>query len=587
MFKIHWNKKNTTEAIYVCAVLAIALTGISLVVHIRIVYAALHTFLRVISPIVYGLSLAYVINPLLNLIEGRVISPLKPKKIRFTPALRRVLSLIISYVIVAAFLFLIGLLIFPQIVGNYEVIVDRTSDFFQDMISRIGDTFGIDSEELSARVGEQAAKYLSRLGTFGAKFALGFLMFLVGFIISFFVLLHKEHLQASVKKLLASFLKPKRFNSMMRVAGLADKTFGRFFIGKIFDSLIIGVISFVVFWIFRMPYYPLLAAVICITNIIPYFGPIIGAIPCVILVLTESPVKAFWIAVIILIIQQIDGNIIGPKIVGNAIGIKSLWVVISITILGSFFGFVGMLIGAPLFSVLYTIVKEHTEKRLKKRDLPTETVAYADKNPLTVFEDSVGLTPEEFVSEMKATLPEVQAEEDQGEKSEQDVRFDEVPIMSAAITSDAVRSTEENAVEPSDENTVPATRENAVTDERAETEEDTTDVDSVPSGGSAEKPFEDTPEETTEGSPEEGRTETSEAEGDAPSEDLFVFDDVSVCGDAPSVDESPVAADDEPTASFTETEPAKKRDNEAQTNADLSDPEPGSLPPETETEGGK
>lgn len=405
MFKIHWNKKNTTEAIYACAVLAIALTGISIVVHIRVVYDALRAFLRVISPIVYGLSLAYVINPLLKLIERRVIGPIKTRKIRISPVLRRVLSLFLSYLIVALFLFLIGLLIFPQIVKNYEVIVDSTSDFIQNTITRLSEQFGVDAEEMNARVGEHAASFLSYLGTIGARFAIWLLLFFVGFIISFFVLLHKEHLRAAVKKLLASLLKPKRFNSTMEVARLADRTFGRFFIGKIFDSLIIGVISFVVFWATRMPYYPLLAAVICVTNIIPYFGPIIGAVPCVILVLTESPVKAIWIAVIILIIQQVDGNVIGPKIVGNAIGIKSLWVVISITIMGSFFGFVGMLIGAPLFSVLYTIVKEHTEKRLEKRNLPTETAAYADMNPMTVFEESVGLTPERFTETVEASLP--------------------------------------------------------------------------------------------------------------------------------------------------------------------------------------
>ncbi len=405
MFKIHWNKKNTTEAIYACAVLAIALTGISIVVHIGVVYAALRGFLRVISPIVYGLSLAYVINPLLKLIERRVIGPIKVRKARISPMLRRVLSLVISYLIVALFLFLIGLLIFPQIVKNYGVIVDSTSDFIQSAISRLSDSFGIETEELIARVSEHTASFLSYLGTIGGRFALWLLLFAVGSVISFFVLLHKEHLLASVKKLLASILKPKRFNSTMEVARLADRTFGRFFIGKIFDSVIIGALSFLVFWIFRMPYYPLLAAVICVTNIIPYFGPIIGAIPCVILVLTESPAKAIWIAVIILIIQQIDGNVIGPKIVGNAIGIKSLWVVISITIMGSFFGFVGMLIGAPLFSVLYTIVKEHTERRLEKRNLPTETAAYADLNPVTVFEESVGMSPERFTETVSASLP--------------------------------------------------------------------------------------------------------------------------------------------------------------------------------------
>ena len=449
MFKIHWNKKNTTEAIYACAVLAIALTGISIVVHIRVVYDALRAFLRVISPIVYGLSLAYVINPLLKLIERRVIAPIRTKKIRVSPVLRRVLSLFLSYLIVALFLFLIGLLIFPQIVKNYEVIVDSTSDFIQNTITKLSEQFGVDAEEMNARVGEHAASFLSYLGTIGARFAIWLFLFLVGFIISFFVLLHKEHLRAAVKKLLAALLKPKRFNSTMEVARLADRTFGRFFIGKIFDSLIIGVISFVVFWATRMPYYPLLAAVICVTNIIPYFGPIIGAVPCVILVLTESPVKAIWIAVIILIIQQIDGNIIGPKIVGNAIGIKSLWVVISITIMGSFFGFVGMLIGAPLFSVLYTIVKEHTEKRLEKRNLPTETSAYADLNPMTVFEESVGSTPERFTETVEASLP---AKRDEPAVPEENAE----PEPAEATANAPVENTAEEPAEPLTEEPAPA-----------------------------------------------------------------------------------------------------------------------------------
>ena len=198
----------------------------------------------------------------------------------------------------------------------------------------------------------------------------------------------------------------------MSVAHLTDRTFGRFFIGKIFDSLIIGVLSFVVFWIFRMPYYPLLSVIVCITNVIPYFGPIIGAIPCVILVMTDSIAKATLLAVLILIIQQLDGNVIGPKILGNATGLSSLWVVVSITVIGSFFGFVGMLIAVPLFSVLYTLVKEKTELVLKKRGLPTETAAYAGQNPIELLEESAMRRAEnapipEIGGELSAELYEV------------------------------------------------------------------------------------------------------------------------------------------------------------------------------------
>ena len=404
MFRIHWNKKNTTEALYACFVLAIALTGIFVVVNIRVIYGALRSFLRLTSPIFYGLALAYVINPLLRTVEWKLIAKIHPKKGALSPVIRRMISLLISYLTVALFLFLIGLLIFPQIVKNYDVIISSTSDFMQNTVRKISDSFGFDPEEMIERIGEYSTGFLSYLGALGGQFALWLLFFLLGFFISFFILLHKEHLSATTKKFLAATLKPKRFNSVMQVTRLTDRTFGRFFIGKIFDSLIVGVISFFVFWVFRMPYYPLLAAVVCITNIIPYFGPFIGAIPCIILVLTESPVKAIWIAVMILIIQQIDGNIIGPKVVGSAVGISSLWVVISITVMGSFFGFVGMVIGVPLFSVLYTLVKEHTEKRLAKRNLPTETSAYSEINPLSVIEESVGTTTEGFTDTVQNEL---------------------------------------------------------------------------------------------------------------------------------------------------------------------------------------
>ena len=152
---------------------------------------------------------------------------------------------------------------------------------------------------------------------------------------------------------------------------------------------------------------------------------------------------------IILIIQQVDGNIIGPKIVGNAIGIKSLWVVISITIMGSFFGFVGMLIGAPLFSVLYTIVKEHTEKRLEKRNLPTETSAYADLNPMTVFEESVGSTPERFTETVEASLP---AKRDEPAVPEENAE----PEPAEATANAPVENTAEEPAEPLTEGPAPA-----------------------------------------------------------------------------------------------------------------------------------
>ena len=391
MFKIKWNKANTLAAIYATGVLILTLTGVSIIVNIRSLYGWFTEFFSTISPIVYALVLAYVINPLLKFFEKQLISRLHLRKKDSSPRIRRIISLVITYATLLLLLFLIGLLVIPQIVGNYETIINNTSDFLVSSVEKIGASLGLgdaDIADFKNSISEYATDFLSYIGSIASTLVVGILKFLLGLFISIFVLLYKEKLIAITKKFLASILSAKRFNSIMSVVRLTDRTFGRFFVGKIFDSLIIGVLSFVVFWIFRMPYYPMLSVIICVTNVIPYFGPIIGAIPCVILVMTDSVTKAVALAVMILIIQQLDGNVIGPKILGNATGLSSLWVVVSITIIGSFFGFVGMLVAVPLFSVLYTLVKERTEKVLTSRGLPTETSAYAGQNPIDLLEES-------------------------------------------------------------------------------------------------------------------------------------------------------------------------------------------------------
>lgn len=391
MFKIKWNKANTLAAIYACGVLILTLTGVSIIVNIRALYGWFAEFFSTISPIVYALVLAYVINPLLKFFERQLLSRLRIKRRNLAPRIRRILSLLVTYASLGLLLFLIGLLVVPQIVGNYETIIQNTSTYLVSAVDAIGDFLGLDSEdvlELENSINSYETDFLAYLATIASSLVIEILKFLLGLFVSFFVLLYKEKLVAITKKFLASTLSAKRFNNVLSVVRLTDRTFGRFFVGKIFDSLIIGVLSFIVFWIFRMPYYPLLSVIVCVTNVIPYFGPIIGAVPCVILVMTEGMGKAVAVAIMILIIQQLDGNVIGPKILGNATGLSSLWVVVSITVIGSFFGFIGMLVAVPLFSVVYTLIKERTERILKKRGLPTETSAYAGQNPIDLLEES-------------------------------------------------------------------------------------------------------------------------------------------------------------------------------------------------------
>ena len=159
----------------------------------------------------------------------------------------------------------------------------------------------------------------------------------------------------------------------------AKTIFKSFLGGKLLDSFIVGLIAFIIFSLTKMPYSVLITFIIAITNIIPFFGPFIGAVPSVIIIFFESPIKAFWFLVIILVIQQIDGNIIGPKILGDSLGVSSFWILFAILLGGKFFGFIGLVIGVPLFVFLQTILDDFLKKKLEKKKLPIKTDTYFDK----------------------------------------------------------------------------------------------------------------------------------------------------------------------------------------------------------------
>ena len=146
--------------------------------------------------------------------------------------------------------------------------------------------------------------------------------------------------------------------------------------GKVLDSLIIGAIAFVVLTLLKMPYVVLITFIITVTNIIPFFGPFIGAIPSFIIILFVSPIKALWFLIFIIILQQLDGNYIGPKILGDSMGISSFWILFSILVSGKILGFMGLIVGVPIFVLIYSIAKEYIEEKLKKKGLPEETTAY-------------------------------------------------------------------------------------------------------------------------------------------------------------------------------------------------------------------
>ena len=191
------------------------------------------------------------------------------------------------------------------------------------------------------------------------------LNFIIGFIVALYVLMDREHLLNIVKRTSRAILPHDVYAFIKRVCSLMVFNLYKFFEGKLLDSLIIGIICFIFMALFRMEYSLLVAVIIGLTNIIPFFGPFIGAVPSIFILLIISPLQALIFAVFILILQQVDGNIIGPRIIGDSVGLSSLWIMFAIIVGGAYFGVAGMILGVPVFSVIYTLLRDFVNKRLE------------------------------------------------------------------------------------------------------------------------------------------------------------------------------------------------------------------------------
>ena len=215
----------------------------------------------------------------------------------------------------------------------------------------------------------------------------------IGLLIMVYLLNYKERLFAIMRKLVNATCSTKRKATLYEFAGIVNETFIGFIVGRIIDSFIIGVLTLIVMKIIDIPFALMISVIVGITNVIPFFGPFIGAIPSVFILMLEDPLEALYFVIIIIVIQQIDGNIIGPKIVGNAIGISSFWVLLSVLIGGGLFGFPGMALGVPVFAVFYRYADKLTMASLRRKEKNTNTSYYFSLDPYGLEDDEVDLEP--------------------------------------------------------------------------------------------------------------------------------------------------------------------------------------------------
>lgn len=391
--KIEWNKRYTTVAVQIAAVILFTVICIFLFLRIETVRNFFILALNAAKPLIYAAAIAYILWPLLTFFENKVFGKLEKKRPR--KRLVRILSLIVTYIIFLAILSLFFGTVIPQISDSIITLKDKimggyltaaqtwietqlaenpilSSDFFTEQLEQLSEYVS----DFIDWIYNNINNIVSSVTSFAASFATEIKNILLGVIFAIYFLLFKENLLAQITKFFRALLSERAYSRAEHYVKVTDRTFGGFINGKLLDSLIIGILCFVIMSIFRMPYAPLISMIVGITNVIPFFGPFIGAIPSTFIVLIADPSMTLWFILLVFLLQQLDGNIIGPKILGDFVGLNALWVIISITVMGGLFGVFGMFLGVPTFAVIYYIVKELTEKKLDAKGMPVETADY-------------------------------------------------------------------------------------------------------------------------------------------------------------------------------------------------------------------
>ncbi len=409
----------------VALLLVLAALLVMMLTRLDLIIAAVNELIGVLTPFLVGFIVAYVLNIPYTFFMNRAFvfmdKPPEERKGRldeFLARLRKPLSLILSFAILFAAVFLLLSIIIPQITSSIQGVIDNFGIYyssFQQWVFGIAARFGFKTEtmsELFASINEFIAQYtggditdasgmidvgniLSGIMNYLFPHIFDFTKNLynviynviLSLVVSIYYLANKEMLMNQVKKITYSIVPQKYLGRVMRTVDICNNKVGKFLYGKIIDSMIIGLLCFIVLKIVGIDYAVLLSVFVGVTNIIPFFGPIIGAIPGVVLLVMIDPIQALIFMIIIIVLQQLDGNLIGPKILGDQLGISGFWIMFSVLVGGGLFGFLGLLLSVPIFAVIYLIVGEKVNGRLVTLGYATEDNVRVDPLPKVAYED--------------------------------------------------------------------------------------------------------------------------------------------------------------------------------------------------------
>ena len=388
------------------------LTGCALLIFYDVFYrdnsgtvqAIFAKLFSVLTPVLYGLGMAYLLAPIVNFLERAILrlrDKLERKRgraIRIHKGWLRAASIFLTWAVVLVLVYLLLSMLVPQLVDSITTLVNNLESYYTTIYDWVTGLLSDNPEltDLFNRYYNETIQWLTTKLLPGLQTAVtnftGSLVtgvwsvviftknFLIGIIVSVYLLAAKEKSAARCCKLLYGVLPEEQAKFAMRGFRRMDHIFSGFVRGKLLDSLIIGILCFIGCSILKLPYTPLVSVVVGVTNVIPFFGPFLGAIPCALLILLVSPLKCLYFVIFIFLLQQLDGNVIGPKILGDSTGISSLWVIVAILVGGGFGGVLGMFLGVPIFACLQVLVRWLLNTRLEKRHMPLQAWEYVRRD---------------------------------------------------------------------------------------------------------------------------------------------------------------------------------------------------------------
>lgn len=354
-----------------------------------------------VQSIIYGLVIAFVLRPIASFWQKKIETQLHSKYPTQDEERRRkyhiiakaisvAITVVLALLVIAVIIGMIG----PRVVDSIKNVVASSSGFLDqienwaysleenhpDIFSAGGEIYEKVISYLENWVNTDLLAWMNTLVAGFTTYIIGFfsslMNWIIGLIVAVYVLVERESFEGQAKKMVYAFLPVANANVVIGIARKVNQIFSGFISGKLIDSLIIGVLCFIGLSVLRMPYTLLISVIVGVTNVIPFFGPYVGAVPSALLILFVNPIQCLYFIIFILVLQQIDGNIIGPKILGDSTGLSAFWVIFSILLFGGLLGFVGMVIGVPTFAVIYYLIKNGVEHLLHKKELPVETQQY-------------------------------------------------------------------------------------------------------------------------------------------------------------------------------------------------------------------